>query len=320
MTEFGQESNRRGFSSVRPGQGATRRPLCFLLLVILALTIFHRPLIALVPYALHSDLNSQVILIPFVAGYLLWLRKQDFLSAAEPPARLLSVLLFVLAGLAGLAPVLAPAAEALPKVDQFALAVFAFVTFVLGGFALCFGRGGFRAALFPLLFLYFMIPIPTPIEEAVARILQRLSADAAHLLFMLAGTPVFREGQVFHLPGLSVEVAEVCSGIHSTYVLLISSLLAAHLFLRTGWRKVLLAVIVVPIGIFRNGVRVLVISLLTVYVDPQVIKGPLHHHGGPVFFALSLIPFFAVVVWLWRSEKKKLAGTGAGRAPAPGKT
>ena len=70
------------------------------------------------------------------------------------------------------------------------------------------------------------------------------------------------------MAGLSVHVGPECSGIRSSFVLFITSLLAGHLFLRSGWNRLWLAVFVIPLGIVRNAFRVFVLSMLSVHVDP----------------------------------------------------
>ena len=113
-----------------------------------------------------------------------------------------------------------------------------------------------------------------------------------------------RQGTVFELPGIVLQVAQECSGIRSSWVLFITSLLASHLFLRTRWRKIVLVAFVIPLGILRNGFRILVIGLLCVHVGPYMIDSPIHHQGGPLFFALSLVPLFLLLWWLRRQEQR----------------
>ena len=117
--------------------------------------------------------------------------------------------------------------------------------------------------------------------------------------------PVFRQGLEFQLPGFALLVAPECSGIHSSLVLFITSLLAGYLFLKTPTRRVLLTVAVIPLALLRNGFRVFVIGELCVNVSPDMINSPIHNRGGPIFFALSLIPFFLLLYWLRRSEAKR---------------
>jgi exosortase/archaeosortase family protein len=119
-------------------------------------------------------------------------------------------------------------------------------------------------------------------------------------MLTMAGTPFIRDGLIFHLSDISIRVAPECSGIHSTYILLITSLLAGYLFLDASWKRAVLALFVLPLALLRNGFRVFTISELCVHVGPQMIDSPIHHKGGPIFFALSLIPFFILLVLLQR--------------------
>ena len=101
-----------------------------------------------------------------------------------------------------------------------------------------------------------------------------------------------------------LEVAEECSGIRSTWVLLITAVLAAHLFLRSTWRRTVLVMLVLPLGVIRNGFRIVVIGWLCVRYGPHMIDSLLHREGGPVFFGLTLIPLFALLWWFRRGERR----------------
>jgi len=74
------------------------------------------------------------------------------------------------------------------------------------------------------------------------------------------------------------------------------------MLLTSTWRRAVLVAFVIPLGIVRNGFRILVIGLLCVHIGPHMIDSVIHHRGGPIFFALSLIPLFLLLIWLRRSE------------------
>ena len=97
-------------------------------------------------------------------------------------------------------------------------------------------------------------------------------------------------------------MAPECSGIRSTLVLVISSLVAGQLFLRSPWKRLLFAVIVIPLGIFRNALRIVILGELCIHVDPGFIDSPLHRRGGPVFFLISLIPFLLLLYYLRKTD------------------
>jgi len=266
-----------------------------------ALTLaFASPLYHWGRLALSVDLHSHVILIPVISGYLIWRNRNQLPQVHASSWRVAS--LFGL-GATGLILTAWRWEGALVSPDGVALTVGAYLMAGVGlGFA-CFGMSIMRALSFPVAFLIFMIPVPSGLEMLLEQILQRFSADAAHLIFWLAGETFLRDGQVFLLPGLTIRVAQECSGIRSSLVLFILSLLSAHVMLRSTWHRALLVFAVLPLGILRNGVRVYVITALTLHVNPGIIDSPLHHRGGPLFFALSLIPFTALLWFLWKREQ-----------------
>ena len=270
----------------------------FLVFAIVLSIAFAKPLFDLLQLALRSSLWSHLPLIPVITGYLLWIRRQDLkthLGGARWPGvalALAAVGMLVLAFLGRAAP------------DRLSAFMCAYCFLVWSGGFMILGGRFLRAVTFPALFLICMVPLPPAWVLAVESFLQHSSAEVAYWMLQLAGIPVLRTGTVFQMPGLTIEVAPECSGIRSSLVLFLTALLASHMFLRTTWKRALLVLLVVPLGIVRNGFRILVLSMLCVYVDPSYIHSPIHHKGGPIFFVLSLIPFAAVLVWLWKSENR----------------
>ena len=172
----------------------------------------------------------------------------------------------------------------------------------VGGFLLFFGRDAARAALFPLLFLAFTIPIPEPVIDSATQVLKNGSTETVAGLFTLTGTPYHRDGFVFALPGFFIEVADECSGIRSSIALLLTGLLSGHVFLRDSWAKTCVIAAVLPITILKNGIRIVTLSLLAMHVDPGFLTGQLHHEGGIVFFLLGLLILAPILVLLRKSE------------------
>jgi exosortase len=174
----------------------------------------------------------------------------------------------------------------------------------IGGFALFYGIMPLRAAAFPLLFLFFMVPIPAIVLDKFILFLQTGSAEASSGFFKLSGIPVARDGFVFHLVTMDIEVAKECSGIRSSLSLIITALLAGHFFLRTGWSRVLLVLAIVPITILKNGFRIAMLSILGVYVDERILGSDLHRKGGILFFIMALVLVWGVIALLRKSEGK----------------
>ena len=266
---------------------------------------FGKPLFDLVRFSRHSELYSHILLIPFISAYLVWLRRRDLAFHPQPAPRwamlpfMGGVILLVgywLALRSGWQP---------PQTDYLALMTLAFLFFVVGAFVLFIGTRTLRALAFPACMLIFMVPFPAVLESWIESFFQHGSAEAAYALFKVSGMPVFRQGTLFQLPGFSMEVAPQCSGIHSSLVLFITSLLAGSLLLRAGWTRVLLTLAVIPLALLRNGFRICLLGHLCVRLNPDWINSGLHRHGGPLFFAASLIPFFLLLLLLRKLEQPR---------------
>lgn len=279
-----------------------RRFATFVGAVAVLLAAFHRPLVELARFSLADQLSSYIPLIPLVSLYLGWLTREAWQIDSPPPRRLAAIPFSIGLGLLAVYWWGRHVGWRFGASDYLALMTISLVALIVAAGCALVGVRTLRTIAFPLAFLIFAVPIPTVLHQWIETFLQRASADAAEGFFFLTLMPNWRDGQVFHLPGMSLEVAPECSGIHSTLVLLITSVLASHLFLRATWRRAILICFVLPLALLRNGFRILVIGELCVHIGPEMINSSIHHHGGPLFFALSLIPLFYLLRWLHRSE------------------
>jgi exosortase C (VPDSG-CTERM-specific) len=285
--------------SPRPTQNERWRLWSGICFAIVLLVVFARPLLMLVSYVAGSQLHSYTLLVPFVSAYLLYLRRDQLPRKRTTDFPLTFVSLAAGLGLFVLTHALQFAGRAPTINTRIVLLTLSFLCCLGAGGFFFFGGAWMQAAAFPLAYLIFMVPMPDAMADALETASKSASAEVANLLFHLSGTPFLRGGNIFQLPNITIEVAQECSGIRSTWVLFMTSILAANLFLKTRWRRFVLVAFVIPLAILRNGFRILVIGLLCVNIGPQMIHSLIHRRGGPVFFVLSLIPFF-LVLWLLR--------------------
>lgn len=254
---------------------------------------------ALVSLARLDQTASHIVLIPLVTLVLIFQRRDSiFASLGSAPVPGIGVIVV------GLGILLAGRLSQSSGSYGGALSVMAagLVVAWVGGFLLCYGSNAFRAALFPLLFLGFTVPVPSVLLEPMILFLKTGSREAVSGLFMLTGTPYHREGFVYSLPKFAIEIADECSGIRSSIALMLTGLMVGHMFLRTWWKKALLVAIILPVAMLKNGVRIVSLSLLASYVDPGFLTGQLHHDGGIVFFLLSLVLLAPLFILLFSSE------------------
>ncbi len=261
--------------------------------------VFFKTWAALIAYSLRNESASHILLIPAIAFCLLFSERRRIFLRSDLTIRPGLAVIFVAVGIFWLATRLSAAGN-----SRLSLEAVSLVLLWIGGFITCYGFEAARAALFPLLFLLLMVPWPSAILDSVVRWLQEGSTDVTYAIFKTLGIPVLRDGFVLTVPGVAIEVASECSGIRSSMALLITCLLAAHLYLRTSWRALLFVFLVIPLSIIKNGIRIATLTLLSLYVNPDFLRGNLHRDGGFVFFLLALAMMFPVLLLLERSEKR----------------
>jgi exosortase C (VPDSG-CTERM-specific) len=289
-------------------QAQRRRLTAWAVCVGVLALLFARPLVGLVSLANQNSLHSHVVLVPFITAYLLIIQRRTLPSTYNT-----SISGCALMACGGLAAVVAANvwAAALSFNDYVAVMTAAFVSFIAAGGFLFLGARWMSAAAFPLAFLVFMIPLPDAVALWLERVSVLASAEVASWFLNLSGTLMIREGTIFELPGITLRVTEECSGIRSSWVLFITSILASHVMLEDRWRRLVLVGFVLPLAIVRNAFRIFVIAQLCIQIGPYMINSIIHRRGGPFFFALSLIPLFLVLIWLWRGERRRSPAASA---------
>jgi exosortase C (VPDSG-CTERM-specific) len=277
-----------------------RSALLLTLLVVGTAAIYALPLAALVRLARSSNLYSHILLIPFISAYLAYTSKARGFPATGRALK--PALACYLAAGALAAWALASNAATVAPQNRTVLFALSFVTALQGHVLFSLGGQAYRSLLGPCLFLFFMTPLTTGAEASLNAFLQHGTVPMLDALLKLSGTTFFREGTSFEMPGLSVNVAPECSGIRSTLVLIITTALGGYLFLRTPALRTLLVLLAIPIGLFRNALRIFTLCMLTLHVDSSIIEGPVHSQGGPPFFLVSLVILLAVLLILRRIE------------------
>ena len=268
--------------------------------------LFWPSLKAAATLALRDDRYLLVLLALPACGLLLfWNRKEIFARAHS--SRHAGASLGVLATLLGAAWLtgIRPGVEG----AALALSITAAVLLCLVAFILYFGAGSFRTGLYPLCCLLLMMPPPPAWMDRVGAALQHGSASLSYGILRISGIPVLRHGMQFSLPGLDFEVGPECSGIHSSLALLMIAVVAAYIYLRSGWSRTALLVLTVPVVLLKNALRIVLITTLAVYVNRIFLDGPFHHrYGGLIFGGLGAVLFFWILFGLQKIERVRLRG------------
>jgi exosortase len=283
--------------AVPTGQLKTRF-LELLVFVAVSAAIWWRPLVATAKLAIGSETYTHILLVVPLSITLIYFESRESTLNVDRSWAGITLLIAALL-LRGLA---AWNAFNLSANDTLSLSMLGLVIWWLGSVIISFGLTTFRSQLFPLSFLIFLVPFPDCMLTAITDFMQHASAWAAAILFRLAHVPAAREGVFIAIPGLTIEVAQECSSLRSSMMLLLITLILAYLFLDSWWGKALLLVTVIPLSIAKNALRIFTIPELGTRVDPSYLHGKLHHHGGVLFLGLAIVVMISMLRFLRKAE------------------
>ena len=281
---------------------------------LLTVGTFWAPLGEFLRLSLHDTAYNHLVVVPVISAVLLFRKRREIFSAAAPGLKLrisLFLALIVLGAIALLRLNVATGRGGLT------IAIVTVLFVWTGGFVLFYGVRSLRPASFPVLFMLLMIPIPQLVLDKLVLILQGGTSNVVYGLFRLAGTPLFRQGFKFDLPGVGLEVTRESSSINSAWALFITGLLVGHFLLRRFPAKAFLSVLTIPIAMLTNAVRIVTIWFLAESVDPSFLHGTLHENSGILFSLLSLALLLTALYWLRKWEGRGRGGVMTGqRSPA----
>jgi exosortase A len=238
---------------------------------------------------------SHGFLIPIVSMYFVYERRKQF-SDLSPSSNWLGLGLIIF----GIALLLLGNLATEYFTMRFSMLV------VFGGIILfLLGNDFFKTLLFPIIFLIFMIPIPSILMDRITFPMQLFASKVAANTLYLIGIPVLREGNVMLLANTSLEVAEACSGIRSLISLLALSIVFAYLSQKETWKRILLVLSTFPIAIIANAARVSGTGILAHYYGDSVAQGFFHGFSGWILFVVAFVCLFLLGALLARMKKVK---------------
>jgi exosortase len=187
-----------------------------------------------------------------------------------------------------------------------------FVLTLIGLQILLLGREVFRILAFPMLFLFFMVPLPQSFVNVIAFPLQLIAADFAVQSLHVLHIPALREGNIIHLADTQLFVAEACAGLHSLMALGMLAVLFAYYFRKNWMEQVIIVASAIPIAIFVNAFRVALTGYLAHRIGSDAARGLIHQTEGIFTFGLafglllveaSLLARFWPRDWQWSRSR-----------------
>jgi exosortase A len=223
--------------------------------------------------------NHGFLILP-ISVYLIWLRRYEVATLVPEQEAF------------GLVPLAAGAALWLvSKAAEVAtFQEIALVGMTLATVLFCFGWAVTRRLAFPLLFLFFMVPI----GDFLIPQLQAFTGDFAVRLLRLVAVPVYHDGNLIQIPSGTFLVAEACAGLRFLIANVVIATLFSYLAYAKWWKRGLFMAIALVVPVLANGIRAFGIIYLAYLTDNRVAAGADHIIYGWGFFSLVMLILLAI--------------------------
>ena len=283
-----------GKLDVKVGMKRERLVIFFAILAGLGLTIYLDPLYSLLADVLHRTGSSHGLFVPFICGYLIWL-KLDKIKGIKPQTALLPGGAVMVAGFVLFFLGLSGAGYPLP--------VLSFLLVAAGILLVLFGQEVFKEVSFPLFFLAAMIPLPEAVYSQVSDWMRYASTWGAVTLLEPLGIPLHREGYDIYLPNMHLVVNEACSGIRYLLSYLVFSLAYAFRFKESGKARILVVIAALPLSVVGGVLRLSFVFSTAYYIGPVMIERRPHELLSWSVFAVLLVATVGVDRYLDRRKR-----------------
>lgn len=242
-----------------------------------------------------NDVYSHGFVVPLIALYLVWLRRGQGRRLPLAPSFVWGVPVMLLAGVMLVVGRLTAVMVALQGLSLLVM--------IAGLVLLMMGTAHLRALWFPVAYLIFMIPVFGEGTDWIHWPFQLLAANIGIGLLQGLGFAAFQDAQYIHLPAVTLEVAEACSGVRYLISVIAIGIPLAYLTQRTWLRGAALLGLAVAVAVFANGFRVALIGVWA-YFGGEVAHGPFHVLQAMFVAWIGYLALFAGAWVLGRGSKR----------------
>ncbi|CCE01592.1 conserved membrane hypothetical protein [Bradyrhizobium sp. STM 3809] len=177
--------------------------------------------------------------------------------------------------------------------DVWFLEVLSEIPVIAGTVLLLAGWRLLRILAFPIGFLIFSAPAPGWMVDAATIPLKVFISDSVTQLLYTAGYPIAQNGVVILIGPYQLLVQDACSGLNSIFVLSALGVFYVYAF---RWdekiRAFALLLLIIPITVFANFMRVTSLVLIAYYGGVDRMEGPLHDLTGVLLFVVAVVLMF----------------------------
>jgi exosortase D (VPLPA-CTERM-specific) len=144
-----------------------------------------------------------------------------------------------------------------------------------------------RYLTFPLIILLFIVPLPPFINRILTFQLKLAASSIAVVMLRGTGVSVFREGNIIDLGITQLQVVDACSGLRYLMPLVLLALLVGYFFTKGWWRRGVLLILVVPLSVFFNSLRIWLTGMLTINGYKELADSIFHEFSGWLIFMIA---------------------------------
>ncbi len=235
----------------------------------------------------HTKTYNHGFVVAPISLWLIWTRRSDYRHLYPS----LSWLALIFAAGFGLLWLMADLSHVLVG-KQFAV-----VGMLISSFWAVIGNRVAANILFPLFFLFFMVPVGDQLVDP----LMHFTADFTVGMLRFTGLAVYREGTFFNLTSGNWSVVEACSGINYLIASLTLGFVYAYLNFASYWKRAVFMVLSGVVPIIANGFRAYMIVMIGHLSDMKLAVGVDHIIYGGIFFGLVMLTLFYVGSF-WRDS------------------
>jgi exosortase D (VPLPA-CTERM-specific) len=254
---------------------------------ILLIAIFHEIMGVLADIWWGSEEYSHGLMIPFIAGFLIWqmhkeLAAFDYRGSWRGMALLATGIgVYVVGELASLQVFLE----------------YAVLVMLMGGLWAIVGDTLFRRIWIPVFFMFFAIPLPEFLYQGLSGKLQLLSSWLGVSFIRACDISVFLEGNVIDLGAMKLQVAEACNGLRYLFPLTSVAFICAYFYQAPLWKRAIVFLSSIPLTILMNSFRIGAIGVMVEYWGKSMAEGFLHDFEGWIVF-MGCTAILLGIMWL----------------------
>ena len=170
------------------------------------------------------------------------------------------------------------------------------VLWAIGAVWFMFGARFLWWALPSLLFLGFMVPLPSRFSDVLSGTLQRIATIMSTWMLQLFGQPALAEGNTISLGDHMLEVAQACSGLRIFVGIMALAFFVVFMARRRWWQNAAVVASILPIALVANTLRIVFTGLFMEWYPGEETEQLAHDVAGWVMIPLA-VAMFAAFMW-----------------------